>query len=168
MKQFLFAIAATLITIYVSYMVGYDKAVAVITNQVNAERIEWQEKVSKLESKFNEYRLNVETKHRFEVEDYKKQVQVLKDNPTVITKYITKEVQVPCQFNLLHDRLVDGVPINTMIPDDYQCKPCTLSDVSTVLAQNYANCRLAMQRLEALQSVVKEFQAKQTNLKDKE
>ena len=151
---------------YWSYNKGYDTAYDIVTNQVIAERVEWQNKVTTLENKFNQYKVDVESKHRIEIEDYKKQVKTLKDNPKVITKYITKEVKIPCSFELLHNRLVDGVPINTMIPEDYQCERCTLEDVSRVMVENYSNCRLAMQRLETLQKVVKDFQDKQANLKE--
>ena len=164
-KVVVLTIVSVLGVLYGTYNYGYKSGINEISQTIASERVVWENKVKETETKFNEYKVTLEAQHKSEVKEYEKQIATLRDNPKIVTKYITKEVQVPCTFELLHNRLVDGIPINTMIPDEYSCaKEHSLTDVSNVLITNYSNCRLAMERLEALQKIVKDYQAKQTAL----
>ena len=164
-KIVILTIVSVLGVLYGTYNYGYKSGVNEVSQTIVAERVIWEDKVKETETKFNEYKVNLEAQHKTEVKEYEKQIATLRDNPKIVTKYVTKEVQVPCTFELLHNRLVDGTPINTMIPAGYSCpKDHSLTDVSNVLITNYSNCRLAMERLEALQKIVKDYQAKQNAL----
>ena len=164
-KVVVLTIVSVLGVLYGTYNYGYKSGINEISQTIASERVVWENKVKETETKFNEYKVTLEAQHKSEVKEYEKQIATLRDNPKIVTKYITKEVQVPCTFELLHNRLVDGTPINTMIPDDYSCaKEHSLTDVSNVLITNYSNCRLAMERLEALQKIVKDYQTKQEAL----
>lgn len=164
-KVVVLTITAVMGVLYGTYNYGYKSGINEISQTIASERVVWENKVKETETKFNEYKVTLESQHKTEVKEYEKQIATLRDNPKIVTKYITKEVQVPCTFELLHNRLVDGIPINTMIPDEYSCaKEHSLTEVSNVLITNYSNCRLAMERLEALQKIVKDYQAKQTAL----
>lgn len=167
-KVILLSAAAVFAILYGTYNFGYKNGVTEVSQTIAAERVVWESKVKNVETEFNNYKIELEAKHKTEVSEYEKQITALRDNPKIVTKYITKEVPVPCTFELLHNRLVDGTPINTMIPDGYTCsKDYSLSDFSNVLITNYSNCRLAMQRLEALQKIVKDYQEKQNKLSEK-
>lgn len=152
---------------FVSYRYGYGNGMSEAKTETEKVRAEWVSKIESKQKEFDDYKLSIESKHKIETDSYKRQIKTLRDNPKVITKYITKEVHVPCGFEILHNRLVDGIPIDRMIPEKYSCsKEHTLTEVSEVIARNYSNCRLAMERLDALQSVAKKYIDEQKKLEE--
>ena len=166
-KTLIVSAIVTVCLSFVSYRFGYSNGTKETKTNIEKERTEWVSKVEAVQKEFGAYKTSVDTRHKTETESYKRQIKVLRDNPKVITKYITKEVQVPCGFEILHNRLVDGIPIDRMIPEHYSCpKERTLTEVSEVIARNYSNCRLAMERLDALQTVVKNYMDGQKKLEN--
>lgn len=164
-KTILVSTVAAVCLSFVSYRYGYSNGTIETETNIEKERTEWVSKVEAVQKEFDKYKTRVESKHKTETEAYERQIKVLRDNPKIITKYITKEVRVPCGFEILHNRLVDGIPIDRMIPENYSCsREHSLSEVSEVITRNYSNCRLAMERLDALQSVVKKYMDEQKKL----
>ena len=141
---------------------GYDNGVSYVNAQVAAERLQWQKKINELQINSDSKIANITAQHNNTVKQLNDQIQHLKDHPKIITKYIDK--QIPCTitkgFVTIHDRAVNNIPLNTMLPDDLDVNEktsLTLQDVSNTVVSNYYNCNICIERLNALQSVIKQY-----------
>lgn len=157
-----FAIAFILGSLYYT---GYSNGKQSVEDRVNAANVEWQAKLDKLQHQYDIDVAKIQSDHHIEVEKFKQQISNIKANPKIITKYVTDTDTVPYGFVLLHDRCVKGVPLNTMIDELGVKKSYKLTDVSNVIAYNYSQCNIAFARLNALQTVVKNYIEKQEKLK---
>ena len=146
------------------YDSGYDNGVAYVNETVANERIQWQAKINELQANNDTTVATITANHKTTVEQLNKQIETLKANPKIVTKYITKTT--PCTvtngFALLHDRAATNVPLTTMVPDNVdQPSEYSLDDVANTVAINYHDCNVCLDRLKALQEIIKQYQNKQ-------
>ena len=89
-KIVILTIVSVLGVLYGTYNYGYKNGVNEVSQTIVAERVIWENKVKETETKFNEYKVTLEAQHKTEIKEYEKQIATLRDNPKIVTKYITK------------------------------------------------------------------------------
>lgn len=158
--------------VYGLYQHGYNVGVAEITTQVDKERKQWSDKVVQLQTDYDKQTITLTEQHKNEIEKLNKQLIVLKNNPKIVEKYIPiqMDVNIPETMVLLHNRAVNGTPLDQMIPDELvdQTSSCTLSDLSSKVAYNYSVCNQCYDKLTKLQTIVSQYIEKQKELKKNE
>lgn len=165
------ALAAVLL-LGVVYVKGRSDGVAITTAKYMEEKIRWQAEVSTLQGQHKDQVAQVAADYR--AKQQKLQVELdkfRKQPPKVVTKvvevYIPQKVDstVPNGFIALHNDAAAGQPLKTTLdPKDAESSKKKLSDVGLVMADNYYSCNATIVQLEALQTLVKQFQIKQKEL----
>ena len=157
---------------YSVYNKGYDNGVAYVSAINEREHAEWVKKVEDAQTNFNKVQTQLTKDYTEKVRKLEDQVETLKKNPKIITKYITKEqnLSLPYGFVLYHNRLVRNESVALMIPtetDEAQSCDFTLYDLSDTIATNYVRCNECMTKLKILQDTVKNYIANQESIVEK-
>lgn len=150
---------------------GYQAGVQYVSDQVEQQKQQWNEQVQTIQKDHEVTIASMVGNYRNQIDKLNAQIDTLKNNPKIITKYITVDSKVPQGFVLWHDRAVQNTPFDMMIDEQENCNAessYTLTQAATTIASNYINCNTCYQRLSALQEVVNDFIAKQNQLSTKE
>lgn len=149
------------------YNTGYDNGVQFVNEQVTTQRQQWEQRVEQLQDQHNITIATITQKHNDQIDNLNKQIQTLKDHPKIITKYVDRPVPVTNGIALAHDRAAQNIPLYIMLPDNF--KPSdpseyTSTDLTNTIVKNYNSCNVCIQRLTALQEIVKQYQQKQNQM----
>ena len=149
------------------YDKGYDNGVQYVNEQVTLQRQQWEQRVEQLQDQHNITIATITQKHNDQIDQLNKQIQTLKDHPKIITKYVDRTVPVTNGIATAHDRAAQNIPLYIMLPDNF--KPNDPSEYSSAdlvntIVKNYNSCNVCIQRLTALQDIVKQYQQKQNQM----
>ena len=152
-----------------SYNVGYDNGVQYVQNEVTKQKQDWEKQINDLQQAHNIQLATLTQQHKDSVANLNKQIETLKKHPKIITKYVTDN-KISNGITLIHDRSVNKVPLSTMIPDNIdvnQVSEYSETDLANTLAINYSNCNICVERLDALQKIIKQYQQNQSQVIEK-
>lgn len=148
------------------YWKGRSDGYALSAGELATQKLEWQQKVNDMQLAYQDESFHIATQYESDVFVLQSQIEKLKKNPKIITKYIPAKVDtlVPTGLVTLHDRAAEGVDLdddvaNAEIPSDVR-----LSVFGGTVAENYLTCEDTRKKLVALQDVVREYQEHQQEL----
>lgn len=167
--------ALTAVILFVGvYIKGRDDGTAIAEAAIAQERADMAEAVRKREAAI----ADLQKKHEVDVatvhEQYKAKVTTLtaeinklRKKREVVDVFVPPRVdfKVNYGFVALHNTAAEGRPLPSTIPNGDKPSDIPLSDVGLVVAENYYQCQMTRTQLEALQKVVRDFQAKQKEAK---
>lgn len=176
-KWVLYAIAILVLVILIGYMYnrtynkGYSAGVEATELVHNVEKLKWIEKVSKLQQEHEATMNGILTSYNGLVAEYEQQISILENqDPIIKTRYIHKYVpievncDIPKGFVDLHNTAAVGKPLTENPIDAMNSTNVSLQDVGSTVAINYYQYNKVVAQLQALQDVVKDFQARQKEL----
>lgn len=146
------------------YNTGYDNGVLYVNSQVAEQKAQWEQQIRDLQISHDVQLATLTQKHNDEVQSLNKQIETLKQHPTIITKYVTDN-RISNGVALIHDRSVNRVPLSMMIPDNVNVNESsnyTEADLANTIAINYNRCNVCIDRLTTLQQIIRQYQQKQT------
>lgn len=166
MKKILIGIVLCVICCGTIYTKGKSDGARLMEDKLNSERLNWTAQIETQKKQFRTEVDKVQKEYLTKEHKLKAQIKSLKDNPKVITKYISVDdnTKLPYGLILWHDRLVMNTPLNQFLPDAVPLKDYTMYDLSNTLAYNYNTCNECMNKLTALQEIVKQYMEKQNKV----
>jgi len=149
-----------------AYIKGRSDGSSITESKYANAKADWQREVAKKQTEFDVQLSNLRLRYERETAQYRREIASIKNNPSVVTKFVPVETQcnIPKGFVELHNRAATGVPLDPPPADPSTPTDKTLSGVGSVVAQNYYQCNILMDRLIALQEIVKDYQKKQKEL----
>lgn len=129
-------------------------------------KLEWQQEVAKRQRALEQELAELRLRYERDTARYRQQLADLKAKPEIITRYIPSDTQcsIPKGFVDLHNRAIQGVPLDPPPADAANPSTKTLPNVGTIVTENYIQYNIISKRLEALQDLVKQYQQKQKDL----
>lgn len=149
---------------YWIYDTGYDNGANYVNTQVQLERDKWQQTINQLQSANDVQIATITENHRHQIAELNKQIETLKKNPQVITEYVPVTSNLTNGFVLLHDRAATNIPLYTMLPPNFESNKqsdYTTTDLANTITTNYNTCNQCIEKLTALQAIVKQYQQRQ-------
>ena len=162
------AVAVTIVIFCAGlYFKGRSDGGSAVRSEYAVAEAEWRAKVSEKQRELNQAATEFASNYTKQSAIYQAELNKLKNNPTIIDRFVpsTTSCNVPNGFVDLLNKAATGSTleptpgVNVAATSD---KP--LPQVAGSVAENYLNCKDTIDRLTALQAIVKQFQAKQKEL----
>lgn len=170
------AIAAAVVLVVVAvkmwtnsiYDRGYQAGIALLNEEkarYELAVVQWNNEIALRQVAHDEAVKQLMANYEAESTALDQEIDRLKSNPKIVYKYVAKDTKcaIPDGFVALHNTSAKGLEM----ADENQSQAVsdkTLSDVASVVADNYYQCNLTAARLKALQKVVTSYQNKQKEL----
>lgn len=142
------------------YYTGYNAGAGYVSEQVKIEKAKWEASINTLQKQHESEIAKLNAQHNSKVNQLNKQIDKLKKNPTIITKYMDPKDNISEGFVVWHNRCALGEPLDTFLPAPTTNK-YTIGDVANQVAINYNNCNKCIDRLTKLQQIVNDYISKQ-------
>lgn len=144
----------------------YDGGSAVRADYAIAEA-EWRAKVNEKQRELNQAANEFASNYTKQSAIYQAELDKLKKDPKIIDRFVpsTTACSIPNGFVDLINKAASGSPLEPtpgVNVADTSNKP--LPQVAGSVTENYINCKDTIDRLTALQAIVKQFQKKQKEL----
>ena len=145
------------------YNSGYNAGVVFVNDQVKVEKAKWEASINQLQKQHETQISKLNTQHAYRVAQLNKQIDKLKKNPTIITKYFNPKDNVSEGFVVWHNRCALGEPLDTFLPSP-TTNEYTIGDVANKIAVNYNTCNQCIDRLTKLQAIFNDYIEKQNKV----
>ncbi len=164
--KYLAAALVALILLGGFYVKGRNDGYNLVAGQLAQQQLEWQKKVSDSQLKHQTEVADIESQYNLDVFVLTSQIDKLKKNPRIITKYVPVKVDTPVPNGLvvLHDRSALGKDLDDDVDNAESPSEIKASQYGTTVAENYNSCAADRKKLVALQDIVRKFQASQQEL----
>ena len=146
-----------------SYIKGQKDGKAVIEAEFIKAKAEWELKISEAQQTYEGKAALLEEEYKKSNKHLQDQLAHIRRNPILVRQFIPQSVDkaIPKGFVELHDRAAKGQELGQAPADAEASSGKVLSEISTIVADNYLSCNQSIERLKTLQAIVKEFQQKQ-------
>ena len=173
MKRVLITLAIVLVILtgggYYLYNWGYTCGIDYSQQQVEILNEQHTQKIEQLQKQHNEYVSSIVLKYTREVDQLSSQVNELQKDKTTYEQYIGTYVPsnqynyVPNGFVIWHDRAVKGERLDKIVLQNKLDDPSkyTYNDAMYAIGYNYTQANICFTKLDALQTVVKNYLEKQ-------
>ena len=164
-KFILIAVACAAAALFGLYYFGYQQGVKHVEQQVIELNKQHEIKIDELQNEHTKTVTSITTKYAVEVNQLNEQIATLQDDKEKYQYYIgtyvpaTQHTIVPNGFIVWHDRAARGDRLDQIVLQDKLDNPSqyTYNDVMYAVGYNYSQANLCYTRLDALQSIVKDF-----------
>lgn len=172
--KYLAAALAAVLLFGGAYVKGRVDGRSIAEAKIEEQRHQWELKVQQAQAAADQQIATITSdadakiaKYKAEIDRLKKQKPGTQVVERIVEVYIPQLVDagIPKGFVDLHNTAADGESLSTTPkPDAVMTSDKKLSDVGSVVAQNYYQCNATAVQLEALQEVVKTFIKQQKEL----
>ena len=154
---------------YWLYDKGYSNGINYTKDQVELLNEQHKQKIDALQKSHNKQLVDVAAKYAIEVDQLTEQVKQLENNKTEYDQYIGTYIPqqqynyVPNGFVVWHDRAAKGERLDKIVLQGQLDNPSeyTYNDAMYAIGYNYTQANVCFKRLDALQTIVRDFLAKQ-------
>lgn len=147
------------------YNLGYEKGYNDLNTIVLQERIEWQEKIAKLQKTHESTVQEIEKNYDDKIKELNENIEKLEKNLTDLDKVLEDgNNPIPNSIVALHDRIIKGEPLNKPLTQKESQGIFTVNDLIKKLNKNYNLYKKCDLKLQTIQGIVKDFQKQQQEI----
>lgn len=163
--RYVLVVVIIILLLFGVYWKGKQAGINLMTARYEAEKIEWQNTIAKLQMSFEEQSKEIASNYNSQIEAYKRALATVSKKETIVKYVGANKCEIPKGFVEIHNKAAKGKAIeDTPKADSHQPSGKQLSDTAATVAHNYYLYSECSTRLKGLQAIVKSFQQAQQAL----